>query len=82
MLQEHSFQNRHSGKFSESFEIQHVLYKQEMRLPHARMGHSPVWATPSNDSRVFRNKEEEIVGEAVFSVLIMSKDFSKMFLFR
>lgn len=52
-----------------------------MRLAHARMGHSPVWATLSNDSRVFRNKEKEIVGKAVFSVLIISKDFNKMFLF-
>lgn len=52
-----------------------------MRLAHARMGHSPVWATRSDDSRVFRNKEKEIVRETVFSVLIIRKDFNKMFLF-
>ena len=44
-----------------------------MRLPHARMGHTPGWATPSNDSRMFRNKEKEIIGETVVSVLISSR---------
>lgn len=52
-----------------------------MKLARARMGHTPGWAAPSNDSRVFRNKEKEIIGEIFVSVLIGSKDFNKMFLF-
>lgn len=51
-----------------------------MRLAHARIEYSTVWATPSNGSRVFRNKDKEIIGEVVFSTLIISKYFNKMFL--
>jgi len=50
-----------------------------LRLAHARMDHTPGWATPSNNSKVFRNKE--ITGETVVSGLIGSKDFNKRFLF-
>lgn len=51
------------------------------RLAHARMSHTSRWAASFDSSRVFRNKEKEMVRETIVSVLIGSKDPSKMFLF-